>query len=476
MRVDDWVKNDSNSMSNEPQAAGGCIFAGSQASSPDESLSFVAVRATMTSLVMPPDAASHPHPHHPPVVRRNFICHCMEGGFYMGGAAFLQPETVMPKMVEQLGGQPAVIAIMPAILPAAFAVAGMFVSPLVERLTRFKPWVMTFGILQRLPYLVTGLLLWFAQDAGAWLLPVVVLTPVISGLVGGVGVVAWMEMVTRMVPERIRAAGWATRYIIQAGIGMVAGAVIHQVLTLHPGQRGYALLHLITFGFLLLSWVSQAFMRELPPAHHYHPPPENYLRYLRGLPRLLAANPSLLRLIAVRFTGMGYLMIASFLTIHALHTSGRLEADEGHFVSFQNIGTILGSILAAWLGYRSGGRVLIILSRVICLALCLWTCLAHSFAGFSAAFFVFGFGLFLDRVGDLTLTAELCPTERRSTFQAILGFFNVWSLLLATSLGGLIYAFSGSFAFVAGAAATMSLASMLLLRGLPEPRDPRPPG
>ncbi len=162
---------------------------------------------------MPADTASHPHEHHPQVVRRNFLCHCLEGGLYMGGVAFLQPETVMPKMVEQLGGRSAIIAIMPALLPAAFAMAGLFVSPLVERLTRFKPWVMTFGLLQRLPYLVAGLLLWFMQDAGPWLLPVVVLTPVISGLIGGIGVVAWMEMVTRMVPERVRAAGWAARYI-----------------------------------------------------------------------------------------------------------------------------------------------------------------------------------------------------------------------------------------------------------------------
>ena len=44
-------------------------------------------------------------------------------------------------------GHSAIIAVMPALLPAAFAVAGLFVSPLVERLTRFKPWVMTFGIL-----------------------------------------------------------------------------------------------------------------------------------------------------------------------------------------------------------------------------------------------------------------------------------------------------------------------------------------
>ena len=419
---------------------------------------------------MPTDSAATHHQHHPQVVRRNFLCHCLEGGLYMGGLAFLQPETVMPKMVEQLGGRSAIIAIMPALLPAAFAAAGLFVSPVVERLTRFKPWVMFFGLLQRLPYLITGLLLWHVQDARSWLLPLVVLTPLASGLVGGVGVVAWMEMVTRMVPERVRAAGWAARYIMQACIGMGAGAVIHKVLTHAPGQRGYAILHLIAFGFLLLSWLSQAFMRELPAAHHYHPPAGSYGAYLRGLPALLRAQPLLLRMVAVRFTGMGYLMVVSFLTLHALHTTGRPEADEGHFVSFQNIGTILGSMLAAWLGYHSGGKVLIILSRIVCVVLCAWTCLTHSFSGFTAAYFVLGFGLFLDRVGDLTLTAELCPPERRSTLQAVLGFCNVWSLMLATSLGGLIYSFSGSFYLVASAAALLSLVSILILKGLPEPR------
>jgi MFS family permease len=329
---------------------------------------------------------------------------------------------------------------------------------------------MFFGLLQRLPYLITGLLLWHVQDARSWLLPLVVLTPLASGLVGGVGVVAWMEMVTRMVPERVRAAGWAARYIMQACIGMGAGAVIHQVLTHAPGQRGYAILRLIAFGFLLLSWLSQAFMRELPAAHHYHPPAGSYGAYLRGLPALLRAQPLLLRMVAVRFTGMGYLMVVSFLTLHALHTTGRPEADEGHFVSFQNIGTILGSMLAAWLGYHSGGKVLIILSRIVCVVLCAWTCLTHSFSGFTAAYFVLGFGLFLDRVGDLTLTAELCPPERRSTLQAVLGFCNVWSLMLATSLGGLIYSFSGSFYLVASAAALLSLVSILILKGLPEPR------
>lgn len=406
-------------------------------------------------------------------VRRNFICHLLEGGLYMGGLAFLSPESVMPKMAETLGAQPTLIAMMPALLPAAFSLLGLFVAPMVERLHHHKPWVLTFGLLQRLPYLVTGLILLLVEDIDDRILPIVVLTPVISGVVGGIGVVAWMEMVTRMVPERLRAAGWAARYIMQAAIGMGAGGVIHSILTHLPGKQGYAWLHLITFGFLALSWLSQLPMREPPAPHPPHPDPtESYAARLRSLPSLVWHQPHLIKFIFVRFTGMGYLMLVGFLTVHALRITGRVEADEGLFVSFQNVGTILGCILAGWIGYRSGGKMLLLTSRALCLILCLWIGSAHSFSSFTIAYFVLGFGLFIDRVGDLTLAAELCPSNRRSTLQAVLGFCNVWAFLIATFFAGRLYAWSGhNFQIVIAAAAIFAGISIVLLRAIPEPRS-----
>lgn len=406
-------------------------------------------------------------------VRRNFICHLLEGGFYMGGLAFLSPESVMPKMAETLGAQPTLIAMMPALLPAAFSLLGLFVAPMVERLHHHKPWVLAFGLLQRLPYLVTGLILLLVENIDDRILPIVVLTPVISGVVGGIGVVAWMEMVTRMVPERLRAAGWAARYIMQACIGMGAGGTIHWVLTHLPGKEGYGWLHLITFGFLALSWLSQLPMREptssTPPTSD---PGDSYTTRLRSLPALVWHQPHLVKFMLVRFTGMGYLMLVGFLTVYALRVTGRVEADEGLFVSFQNVGTILGCILAGWIGYRSGGKMLLLTSRALCLILCLWIASAHSFSSFTVAYFVLGFGLFIDRVGDLTLAAELCPSNRRSTLQAVLGFCNVWAFLTATFFAGRLYAWANhSFHTVIAAAAIFAGISILLLRTIPEPRS-----
>lgn len=419
---------------------------------------------------MSTESHHHRNAHH---VRRNFLCHVLEGGLYMGGTAFLAPESVLPKMVQSLGGLPWVIAVMPVLLPAAFACMGLFIAPVVESLTRFKPWVLGFGLLQRLPYLITGLILLLVKDLDGWLLPLVVLTPVASGLIGGVTVVAWMEMVTRMVPEKIRAAGWSARYIMQAMLGVGAGIVIHRVLTHLPGREGYAWLHLAAFGMLFLSWLAQLPMHE-PEFHgHAKPAPQPYLAYLRSLPGLLAEQRHLKKLMFARFFGTGFLMLVSFLTIHALKITGRPEADEGHFVIWQAVGTVLGSLLAGWVGYHSGGKILIQASRLVCLGLCGWVMFNESFSGFTVAYFVLGFGLFLDRVGDLTLAAELCPVARRSTLQAILGFFNVFSLLLSSFVAGQVYRITESFHAVAWLAGGCAVISMFLLARIPEPRKSR---
>ena len=407
---------------------------------------------------------------HTPDLRRNFWMHCLEGGFYMAGLVFISLETVLPSFVKHLGGADQLIAFMPVVLPATFSMLGLFLAPLVERMHRFKPFVCIFGALQRLPYLIAGLIMLLVPMSDRTLLWVVMLTPLLSGLIGGIGVQAWMEMVTRMIPPNRRASGWAIRYQISNIIGLGAGVVIHQVLTHSPDARGYAVLHLVCFGFLVLSFIAQLFMREPPDPHPLRLPRPSYWNHLRGLPLLLRSQPHLVRLIFARFTGMGYLMMVAFLGIHALHVTGAPEAEKGHFVIAQMAGSILGSFFAAWCGDRHGGRAAMLIARVLCLALCVALWFTQSFTGFLAAFFVLSFGLFTDRVGDLTLAAELCPYERRPTFQSVLGFCQVICLIAATQLSGTVLEHTQNFNAVIALCAVFSVVSIAILWTIPEAR------
>jgi MFS family permease len=85
-------------------------------------------------------------------------------------------------------------------------------------------------------------------------------------------------------------------------------------------------------------------------------------------------------------------------------------------------------------------------------------------------FFVWGFGLFVDRVGDLTFAAELCPEKRRATYLAILALGQAVALLLAAGLSGLVFSLTKSMGAVALLSGIFAAVSLLVLRGLPEVR------
>lgn len=406
----------------------------------------------------------------PPHLRRNFWMHCLEGGFYMAGLAFISQETVLPTFVKELGGKANLIALMPVLLPAMFSTLGLFVAPFIERMHHFKTFVILFGLMQRLPYLVAGLVMLLAPQAAGAILYIVVLTPLVSGLVGSIGVPAWMEMVTRMIPEHLRASGWAIRYVIQGVFGLSAGLIIHWILTHHPGAIGYAWLHLICFAFLILSWLSQVFMIETDVSRPAIATQPSYKEYLLGLPLLLRHHPSLIKLIFARFTSMGYLMLVSFMSIHALKITERPNADMGHLVLANMIGALCGNVFAGWWGNRHGGHAIMLLSRFICLALSVALLFVQSFDGFLLAFFFWGFGYFVDRVGDLTLSAELCPFEGRPIYQSILGFCQMLCLITAVTMSGWLYRFTQSFHAVIILSGVFAAASILILRTIPEAR------
>jgi predicted MFS family arabinose efflux permease len=281
-------------------------------------------------------------------------------------------------------------------------------------------------------------------------------------------------MVTRMIPPNLRASGWAIRYTIQGVVGLAAGVVVQRVLTHDPGARGYAWLHLISFSFLVCSWIAQSRMKEerRPSQPEAHP---TYGEYLRSLPGMLFSRPLLKRFVLMRFFGMGFLMLVGQLSVHALEVTQRPDADKGLLLTASMIGSLLGNIFAGLRGNRHGGRAVLVISRIICLGLCGALPFVTSFWGFLAIFFVWGFGLFVDRVGDLTFAAELCPENRRATYLALLAFCQSIALFAAASLSGWVFRLTQNMNAVALLAGSFAMMSLLLLRMLPEVREKHVP-
>jgi MFS family permease len=403
---------------------------------------------------------------------RNYLAHCIEGGLYMGGLTFIAADSVMPAMINLLGGANWLIALMPVMTLLGVAWPALLFAHRVEQFYWMKPFVLITSLAQRLTYLAAALaLIFLSRTHPAAALLIAAFAPFVAGSIGGTNICAWMELVARVIPSDRLASSWAIRKILTAIIGIFAGGIIKTVLDRHPGAEGFGILHFYTFAGVMLSFVIFAMIREtkpLPP--HPDKPDRTFLENMRSLPGLVRAYPDYRRFLRIKLLTMGIYIPAPFLAIHALETTGRGPGFLGELVMAQMAGTIAGNILAGWLGDRRGGRILLIIARLALIALCLGAVFAQSAAIFLALFFLFGFGLNFNEVGEATVTLEIVPPNRRPTCVALITAVTLPGMLLAAGLSTVLRGLTHSIIPPVLLAAIALTASLLSALRIEEPR------
>jgi len=389
----------------------------------------------------------------------------------MGGLSFLAAETVMPAMVKDLGGPNWLISLMPMMLMFGIGWPSLLTAHWVEHLPRVKPFILATGLLQRLPYLIAVLSLFFLFDKHPVLVLILVaLTPLLSGVLTGLNFAAWMDLIARIIPEKRRASAWAIRWIITAIIGIFAGGIIQSVLARSPGPPGYGILHLIAFGFCMLSYILQAMFHEIPSTYQTDLPGRGLVENLRSLPGLLRADRRFLNFISMRMLTMGIYIMTPFLAIHALTILGKDEYYLGFFVTAQMVGGILGNLIAGYLGDHLGSRIPLVLARLILVAVSIGVAVNRFEWGFLVIFFLFGFAFYMDRVGTSTLSIEICPADRIPTYISLLTTLMSPSMLVAAVISTLVRELTGQLMPAALLSATTVMLSLIFLSRIEEPR------
>jgi MFS family permease len=403
---------------------------------------------------------------------RNYLAHCIEGGLYMGGLAFVAAETVLPAMVKSLGGPNWLISLTPMMLMFGIGWPSLLTAHYVEQLPKVKPFILATGFLQRLPYLVAALsLLFLIEEYPVAVLYLVAFAPFISGGITGLNFAAWMQLISRIIPENRRASSWAIRYIIAAAIGISAGSIIRFVLSRSPGPSGYGRLHLIAFGFCMLSYVLQAMLHEIPPSGKTSANRRSFRENLRSLPGLVKLDRRFRDFICMRMLTMGIYIMTPFLAIHTLDTLAKGEDFLGALVMAQMLGGIVGNLLAGYIGDRYGGRLPLVMARLILISVSLGAALNHSEWGFMVIFFLLGAGFYIDQVGIFTLSIEISPADRIPTYISLLWTLSAPSMLVAAAISTVVRELTGQLmpaAFLSGIAVFLSL---IFLQRIKEPRS-----
>ncbi len=403
---------------------------------------------------------------------RNYTAHIIEGGLFMGALAFLNAETVMPVVIQSLGGPNWLVALMPSMIILGFAIPPLLTAHWIERLAWMKPYVIIVGIFQRLPYLPAAIALLFFQESHPLLtLTLVALAPFASGLCGGLSVGAWLQLVSRIIPPHRLSSGWAFRFIIGAGTGILAGEIIRSVLAQYPGAQGFGILHLITTGMMLLSLMTFFTIREIHPAPSAPPAPLVTLRQnLVRLPQILREDRPYRLYIFGRMGSVGLFILLPFLSLYVLRITGQPESFVGILVTIQMIGGIFGNVLAGYLGDRFGGRLPVMLAQIIFVSICLTVPFIAAVWAFGVLYFVLGMAFFMNNVGLQTLNIELAPSDRRPTYVAVVSVVSVPCLLAAAALSAYLHTYTENIIFPALAAVLVILFGLAGIYRMPEPR------
>lgn len=386
------------------------------------------------------------------VARHNQRLHILEGASLLGALGAISGNTVGTSLVESLGGNAWMVAFVPMASTLGFALGPIFNAHRLDRQSQFLPALRRSLPFSRLPILVIALVLWTTGSGpfSAW---TVVSSYVIYGIIGGLSVGAWQQLILRTVRADQRPALFATRYLASNVLGLGVASIVGPVLAHWPGTQGYALLHVIAFLGAMVSYRLLMAVREPSAAPLAPVEQRSFLQNLRGVPALFAADRRLSGYLwAVVLVNSQYLLMG-FLALHALRTLHEAQSYVGTLTTAQMVGAVAGTFVAARFGGRGGSRALLVAARLLLLGVAIGAVFAARDYSFRILFAMFGAATWVNLVGHNTMMLELLPSARRSTVLAVFSLVQVPSMLLAGELGAWLWHTGVSFNWIAGLSA-----------------------
>ena len=410
----------------------------------------------------------------------NLTVNVLDGAVFAAGMALVPVETVLPgyvkdtaALVEGLGAyENTLVGALLFVISACFMMPQqLWVAHFCERRALLKRPLIVFGITERLPWLVMGILIALLTRSSPRLalgafFGMVFVWQFTVGLVSPI----WQEMVAKVTPVNRRGLLFGVRESLGGLLGLAVLAAANGVMPGISFPANYAALFLAAFAIIMLSWTPLFFLREMP-----YPLPRAS-RSLRDCAReardVLLHDRLFQRYFLCRTVyGLSAVAAASFFSMRAARVMGS-EATVDLMVEMAMVifGTrLVASVFIGPLGDWSGYRVIMALSAATAAASIAAAMLATGAWGFYAAFSLATLSALTFYLGHGNYILELAPLEKRPTYISLDNMAGL-PLVAAPFAGGLMAdRFGYEVPFAVGIALAAAAAVMFMTVAV-EPR------
>jgi predicted MFS family arabinose efflux permease len=283
---------------------------------------------------------------------------------------------------------------------------------------------------------------------------------------------AWMDIIGRAVPVTLRGRFFALSNLAAAGGGFAGSFLTAHVLAAIEAPASFGVCFLCASACMAVSYLALTLVRE--PAATAASPPVALATYLMRIPSLLRRDANLRWFLLSRAFALVGVMGGGFYTVYALRAWEAPAAEAGVFTALLLAGQIAGNVTLGWVADRMGHRLVIVAGVAATVGANALALVAPSLGAFGAVFLLTGVQGAAISISNLSVLLEFAPVpEERPTYVGLGTTLMAPMALGAPLAGGLLADAFGFAAVFAIAAAAGTIALVVLLSLVRDPREDR---
>ena len=384
-----------------------------------------------------------------PIQRKNFTYHFIEGTLYVATLALLNPQTVYPALVKNLGGSDLVVGAIPFVVYAFYFLPQVFAANYATQLEYRKPWMIGTGLVQRIQILILAVVVaWLGAGHQALTLVLFFLVYALNQAIAGLSAPVWYDFVAKTVAPTRRGKLMGIRSSVGAALGFLNSLLLTGLLALVAFPLNFAAIFLLAFIYQFASWMvlrktielRPSSLAERAPLHKLFDRVRTIVRRDRRFRRFLAAS-------ALSTIG---LMPAGFFMVYALQHFSLADSFVGIATMIVVASQVIGAGTLGWLSDRKGTKAVLLVCASSMIGASACALFAQDPFFFYLVFVFVGVTFGAEMITRFNYAAESAPEPDRPMY---LGIMNAWLApfyLFSIAGGWLSESFGYPVTFAAG--------------------------
>lgn len=403
-------------------------------------------------------------------VKRNFFLNVFDGSIYSFAMSFVSLQTVLPVFVKKISGSDIAVGMIQVIWLVGFNFPQIFVSNHVRKLGYKKPWMLNTALIQRVPWLILGLITYFFiehVDTNAALL-IVLFGLALAAFGGSINLPGWFDLVSKITPVQLRGRLFAYRAVFGAALGIAGGWAVSIILESVSYPENFSLLFLIAFLVTMISYTFLIFLKEEQPNLPLNT--FTYKEFVKKLGVIIRDEKNFRNFIISDSLLMLAYMSNAFLAVNAMEKFNLSDAYAGYFTVVMMISMVIGSLYFGYLADKKGHKLNLIWTSVFTFIACLAALMSPVVEIYFICFAASALTISLSQVSRLTIIAEICKEDDRPTYISLTNMITAPFVLSGLLGGWLASSFGYASVFIVSASFAGAAFVWLNLK-VTEPRE-----